>query len=429
MTASRVTSPLLVPRAALVSVGGSPAPILYVLRKYRPANVWYFCSAGSRSVADELQSQLEWRPYPDFVEVERFEEIGPCYRALREAIPRLLQKWKIDPAEVVVDYTGGTKTMSAALVLAASERLRHFSYVGGEQREKGGLGVAMDGRERAFYESNPWSELSVREVERAADLWAHALFDGSAGVLRGTAGRTPRPCLFEMLVDVSDATAARHRLDFKNAQKSFGLAAKSSPALFDGRADYGLADYIEKSSHICAECAGEKSSPVLLRELLDNALRTSAQQRFEDAAARLYRAMEMQAQIWLTEVSAGAFSNGKLRRGASLPPVLADWPPCNADGQGEVCLSMEQCFEAVNRLGDKRTGRIVADIAVGSGGSRWRRASAKRNTSILAHGVSSIGQTGFEEMKQIAVEFLAFDLTRESNPIPPFDVRWAMDRA
>ena len=69
--------------AALVSVGGSPAPILHVLRLYRPTHVWYFCSAGSRAIADAIHSELDWPLDRDFVEVERFEELGPCYRELR----------------------------------------------------------------------------------------------------------------------------------------------------------------------------------------------------------------------------------------------------------------------------------------------------------------------------------------------------------
>ena len=160
-----MTTPVSSPIAAvLVSVGGSPAPVLFTLLKRRPAHVWYFCSADSRQVADDIHAQLDWRPDRDFIEVERFEELGPCYKELRAAIPALLRKWKVPAAEVLVDYTGGTKTMSAALVLAAIETFDQFSYVGGAQREQGGLGVTVDGREKVFYQANPWSDLAVREI-------------------------------------------------------------------------------------------------------------------------------------------------------------------------------------------------------------------------------------------------------------------------
>ena len=125
MNNSKASSPIIT--AALVSVGGSPTPVLHVLRRHRPAHVWYFCSAGSRANADAIQSELDWRPAPRFIEVKRFEELGPCYRELRRKIPEILAETKDPPAEVLVDYTGGTKTMSAALVLAAGELFDQFS--------------------------------------------------------------------------------------------------------------------------------------------------------------------------------------------------------------------------------------------------------------------------------------------------------------
>jgi hypothetical protein len=156
--------------AARVSVGSSTAPVLHVLRQHRPAHVWYFCSAGSRAKADEIQRQLDWHPQARFIEVGRFEELGPCYRELRRVLPKVLAETKVAPGEVLVDYTGGTKTISAALVLAASELFDQFSYVGGEQREKGGLGIVVDGKERVHYQGNPWSDLSCCQPDPSGEI-------------------------------------------------------------------------------------------------------------------------------------------------------------------------------------------------------------------------------------------------------------------
>ena len=66
---------------------------------------------------------------------------------------------------------------------------------------------------------------------------------------------------------------------------------------------------------------------------------------------------------------------------------------------------------------------VVSDLEKGHGGSRWRKATAERNTSILVHGVQPIGADGFVEMKELATEFLGFDLSLEVNPIPPLNSR------
>ena len=72
---------------------------------------------------------------------------------------------------------------------------------------------------------------------------------------------------------------------------------------------------------------------------------------------------------------------------------------------------------------------MVKDLELGKNGSRWRQATEQRNASILAHGVTRIGVDGFNKMKAIAVEFLGFELDREANAIPDFDVRWVASRS
>jgi CRISPR-associated protein (TIGR02710 family) len=421
-------------RAVLVSVGGAPAPVLHVLRHYRPGHVWYFCSAGSRANADAIQTELDWRPQARFIEVDRFEELGPCYGELRRKLPEVLAETKVPAAEVLVDYTGGTKTMSAALVLAAVELCHQFSYVGGEQREKGGLGVTVDGKERVLYQTNPWSDLAVRDVGRAADLWAGCQFDAASAVLRDVAQRAPRPLLFEAVAEVAQAVGARHRLDYPQACKLLNPLLGRIPPLFDGRQDHGLLGFVGSARDLCEACSKGTASEIFLRELLDNALRTAAQGRYEDAAARLYRAMEMQGQLWLAAASRGLFVHGKCKAQdapelpEALAPLLTSLPKDpNADRDG-VKLSLEQVFRALAALGDARAQRIVADLdaqdAVGKTKSRWRAATEKRNASILAHGVKAIGKDGFAQMTQIASEFLGFDLAHQTNPIPPLDPQW-----
>jgi CRISPR-associated protein (TIGR02710 family) len=415
--------------AALISVGGAPAPVLHVLRQYRPDHVWYFCSAGSRANADVIQQQLHWHPQARFIEVERFEELGPCYRELRRKIPEILAETKVSPAEVLVDYTGGTKTMSAALVLAASELFQQFSYVGGEQREKAGLGITVDGKERMHYQGNPWSDLAIREVERARDLWAGCEFESAAQVLSEVAPQVPVTKRFEALATLAEGMAARHRLDFSGATRRLREAIGRLRPIFEGQASSPL-KVAEVSLDISTACATASAGEILLRELLDNALRTAAQRRYEDAAARLYRAMELQGQLWLAKATNDLFTNGRCRpeNVAPLPDAITALPFCQPDKTGEIKLSLEQCFRTLAALGHARAQTIVADLeatdAAGKTKSRWRAATEKRNTSILAHGVLPIGQDGFEQMKQIAAELLGFDLAREASPIPPLDPRW-----
>jgi hypothetical protein len=217
--------------------------------------------------------------------------------------------------------------------------------------------------------------------------------------------------------------AARHRLDFKNAVSLFWKASKNLSPIFEGRNNHGLLSFARQALELCTDCKQDSANPVLLRELLDNTLRTANQGRFEDAAARLYRAMEMQGQLWLAEVTQGAFQNGRLKLGVALPAPLVPLDFCQPDEHGDVKLSLEQLFRALAVLDHLRGRQIVADLALEKK-SRWRAATARRNTSILAHGVSPISKDGFEQLKTVAAGFLDFALECEANPIPPFDPAW-----
>lgn len=418
------------PSALLVSVGGSPNPVLHSIHHHRPDYVWFFCSGDTLEQAQKIFKEIareagSWSPTPEFFKVDRFEELGPCYSTLRSIIPELLEKWKVPAQNVSVDYTGGTKTMSAALVLAAVELFDHFSYIGGEQRDKGGVGITLDGKERVHYQQNPWSSLAIREVERARDLWAHFHFGAAADVLSKAAPRLPHPRLFEAVSTLARGLAARHRLDFKDASGLLGQAAKSLPNLLDGRPDHGLLSFVESAAKRCGLClqSGPDSQVNLLEELLDNTLRTAAQHRFEDAAARLYRCMEMQLQSWLEEKTNGLFKHGACKKiPAPWPPGLEALSDLPEHRLGGIILALEAIINTLHLLKDKRVAGMVEDLQTKY--PRLREVAQKRNQGILAHGTTAVGREGFEQFKAVASEFFAFDLERERHPIPPLDPRW-----
>ena len=392
--------------------------------------MWYFCSPDSRAIANAIQAQLAWHPAPRFIEVSRFEEIGPCYRELRRKLPEVLLEAHVNPADVLVDYTGGTKTMSAALVLATTELFGQFSYVGGAQREKGGLGITVEGQERVHYQNNPWQELAVREVERAGHSWAAGQFEPVARLFREVASRVPHPRRFAAMATLADGLGARQRLDFAGAKGLLTTALGRLRPMFEAPDSHGPIAWIEAARERCEACAESVPGKEILTELLDNALRTADEGRFDDAAARLYRAMELQGQLWLAETTEGRIICGKCRADhvVYLPPILRAMPCCQPDGNGEIKLASEQVFQTLAVLGHARAQFIVADLtqknSAGNTESRWRAATEKRNSSILAHGLQPVGATGFEQMKRLATEFLGFDLSRQTLPIPPLDSRW-----
>jgi len=418
--------------ALLVSVGGSLEPILHSVRTHRPSHVAYFCSSGTRDTAEAIQASLSagatgetHPPFPDYLEVGRYEELGPCYAALRQAIPAWLATHAIDPADVIVDYTGGTKTMSAALVLAASELFSNFSYIGGTQRDKAGVGVVLSGSESVHYQTNPWRELAVREFDRAATLWSTGQYQAARGLLRATKKQLPlerRPAC-ERVILLADALDDRLALCLHAAASKFADLAKKlgkqTPPPAALLAYCELAATRLASAHAASGPAADPRAQ--LRELLDNALLTARLDRHDDASARLYRALELFGQNELARLTGGAFHLGQLaKKLTAVPPALATFPPFAApDGPALARrgIPLEQVYRALAHLGHPAGLRAVAEFdGPEASKSPWRAATQRRNQSILAHGLQPVGPEGFA-----ALASLVADYTGEQTGLPELD--------
>lgn len=64
--------------------------------------------------------------------------------------------------EVIVDYTGGTKVMALALVLATIKYGGDYAYINGTERSKDGVGIVVPGTEKVLFRSNPWNSIVYR---------------------------------------------------------------------------------------------------------------------------------------------------------------------------------------------------------------------------------------------------------------------------
>ena len=85
-------------------------------------------------------------------------------------------------SELVVDYTGGTKTMSVAVTIATLEWSSVYSYVGGVERSKNGVGVVVNGKEKMLYLDNPWNEIALMDQKKACILFNKARYSSASDV-------------------------------------------------------------------------------------------------------------------------------------------------------------------------------------------------------------------------------------------------------
>jgi CRISPR-associated protein (TIGR02710 family) len=244
---------------------------------------------------------------------ENPEDLVSCFRAARLCVDWLSGQG-VPAADVLVDFTGGTKPMSAALALATIPLGCQLHYVGGDERNKSGVGQVVTGSEVLLPQENPWDIMALPQQQRAALLFNRCHFGAAKDVLAGalSMARTPRLRQYlEIAVPLMEFYAAwdafRHADAAEVLRRGGPLerlrvfaAATEEPAV------RGLLGQVEASAAFfqrMRQATGGFQPGRLCREhvldLLGNATRRACEDKFDDAVARLYRAVEMAAECWI----------------------------------------------------------------------------------------------------------------------------------
>lgn len=398
--------------AVLISVGGSPKPIIISLNRKMPEYVCFFVSEATKdSTEKEILPNLNFKPrHWDWIITPSPEGLSECYKEITDKLPSILQKWGIDSSKLVVDYTGGTKTMSVAVTLATIEDSSNYSYVGGMERSKEGVGVVVDGKEKTWFLDNPWNEIAFMARREAYILFNRARYASASerfSEIGKKVGENHKP-FFEALKDM--ATGYDWWDKFKHKEAGSKL--------------YSCRDIIKTYS--VSDKKVENFVPVLLDnisfldklkdneelkhyDLIANAMRRAElENKYDDAVARLYRAMEAIAQ-WRLK-SGHQINSADVKKEQIPESIRSDYVVKYLDDKdNKIKLGMYASYwllkELNNPLGNgffkiyEKEIRGLLDI---------------RNSSILAHGYVSIKQETYEKLLNNVLEFSS--IKREDLP-------------
>jgi CRISPR-associated protein (TIGR02710 family) len=276
------------------TVGGSPQPILTALEARAWDHVVFVCtrtaegSAGSAAMVEEAVASGPPIPVLAGLDKDRFEIVivppddpDGAFAVLHDKLQAL---GRAHPAaSIVADFTGGTKSMSAALILAALGGDVPLQLVTGKRAD---LVKVLDRSERAVA-VNTERIAAAREFERLAAGWSRFAYqEAAAGLARlrddlKAAGLSKDALRrFTRAQELSEAFAAWDLFDHK---KAAGCLQKN---LYRGLDIGGRSDWHEVASSL-ARGQGLPWGALHLADLWRNAERCAARGRWDDAVARL----------------------------------------------------------------------------------------------------------------------------------------------
>lgn len=406
----------------LISVGGTENPVINSVVSHQPAKIIFFVSKSSRSqvndkimpgVFQELGEMIDH----EFVVTRDEQNIGDCVSVLLSEIPKAMKKLGLDfywPD--IVDYTGGTKTMSAAVVWASSKFECEFNYVGGTERTKAGLGIVMDGKEANITLQNPWNSIAYFELNDALKLFNTGQYSNAAELfkaIRAKITEEKHQRVFTLLGEIFEGYAMWDMFNHKDASRLIGKNVKTLIDIAENEKFYlpnlvSFAEEVKTNFEFLQKISPNRLSPEIIDDLLANALRRAElEKKYEDATARTYAAIEKIARLQLFDLY--AIDNSKCPPNKIPGKLRSLFETKYVNPRGLLQFGAVASYELLVEL-DNPYGRRFESLA------HIREHLTERNRSILGHGMQSINKEKFSALFKDAI----FILDRKIEDLPCF---------
>jgi CRISPR-associated protein, TIGR02710 family len=397
-------------KVLILTVGTTREPLEVALSEHAPEGVVFLASQASHPVAAELLRDYGASFRHHTLLLEDAESLLEAYQKALLALRKALE-W--EAKAIVADLTGGTKPMAAGLTLALTGRGVVFSYVGGERRDPE-TGRVLSGHERLRLLEDPTARFGLREWAGFTRAWNALNLGMALSELESLLSRPLSPsearfyrAMQGVVEGLMEWDRFRHQEALKRLSAHLPVALAVAEAWGHGgkvRVLKGLEALLPHLQSIVE--AGEKPTFPLLQDLLANAERRAALGRFDDALARLYRALELAVEADLQE-----------RLGFTLKDPKT-WPEGFPESLRERVLKPRGLMELLEAAFD-------LDLAFGQRGTlaqrlygeknRLQALLQKRHGSILAHGTRPVEREDYERLR----DFLA-GLDERLRPLPPW---------
>lgn len=427
-------------RLLVCTLGGSPGPIVASIGYWKPDFIIFIVSPETKGEIDRIKSTVkekinrEIMPHEyDISCVLDAQSFRDCVETIRTEVEKGINEWrnKSKDYEVIVDFTGGTRCMTAALAIVSQRWDCRFSYVGGTERNKEGVGIVVDGKETVLHCPNPYDSLGFMSIDKFVFYFDNLAFASASSeakdALKKVSDKNTKN-LFMALNELAKAYSAWDKFQHKDALTALGQLSNYESCwrvYFPERKDE-IIKGIEANRKFLGSLVGEKEKPSLnlLKDLLANALRRKEEKSFDDAVARLYRFTEALAQLRLKEgYGINSTKNIPLDK---LPHKLQKLLE-NKSENGFVTLGLQQAYLLLYELGDE-VGRKFEQMGwlntALKGDTRGDKSSSLsplegRNSSILAHGFDAVTNKTFESLWNGVIE-LAKVAGIDINTLPRF---------
>ncbi|TLY35277.1 MAG: hypothetical protein E6K61_13680 [Nitrospirae bacterium] len=224
-------------KALLIAVSDDAPAAVYSINRLKPDMLCFFVPASAKALVETaVQPQIAQMPRRwDWIVTPDAHRFTASYHALTQALPDMLRTWEVQAGELVVDLTGATPAMAAALSLASIASTSRVVALGHANivSPADGEAVTVEGRERIWLQGNPWDEAAAGSRREGCELFNRGAFGPAASQFRQIEARVSgghKP-FYRALADLAEGYDLWERFHYRQAWDKLKTAVKSLRAV------------------------------------------------------------------------------------------------------------------------------------------------------------------------------------------------------
>lgn len=395
-------------KALLVALTDDAPAAVYTINRLKPDNLCFVVPEAARALVEQaVQPKVEKMPRRwDWIVTPDPGAFLPSYQVLARAVPDLMRTWDVQPGELVVDMTGSTPAVAAALALATlGFTSRIVSLAGaGSAPDAQGEKVSVDGMDRLWLQGNPWDEAAAVSRREACEQFNRGAFAAATVQFKGIEARVSggQKPIYRALADLADGYGLWERFQYRQAWDRLKTAHKALEMATVWGGPPGLsnllplikanAGFLEK---LVLDPQEVKEAVAL--DLLAHARRRAAEHGPETAMIALGRALEAFAQHRL-------FKQYRIKTWDVQPEQLPDAlrETCRtcflSDLDGKYKIPVHEQFRALAGLGDQMGQAFLA---------QWPKLKPlldATSQAVLGHGFEPVKPERVAQLEEIVLK-------------------------
>lgn len=387
-------------KALLVAVTEHAPAAVYAINRLKPELLCFFAPESAKPLVESsVQPKIEQMPRKwDWIATPDATRFMASYQAAARALPDMMRAWEVQPGELVVDLTGATPAMAAALSLASlpfTSRVVTIGQAGGPDDEA----VTVDGQAQVWLQGNPWDEAAAQARHEAGEHFNRGLFTAAAVQFRQIEARVSggQKPLYRGFADLAEGYGLWDRVQYRQAWDKLKTAHKALEMASVWGGPPGLkavltvvkqnAGFLEK----LVLDPNDVKEPLALDLLAHARRRADVEHDYEAALIALLRGLEAFAQYQL-------FKQYKIKtwdlQPEQLPESLRETcRTCHlSDLDGKYKLPLHDQFRALAGLGSQVGQAYLA---------QWPKMKPlldAANQAVLGHGFEPVKPERFHQL-------------------------------